>query len=129
MPFEILEQQAVNATDNNGVSILVASLDHIIESKAAVGRQPDLAALPELRTLRDQATTPPASADTRFSDWWFDESVDHGHEPRLKITYDAKMERHRTVLMGNALRRENRLAQGNPSRPGYEGSDLSLIHI
>ena len=61
--------------------------------------------------------------ESRFSDWWFDESVDHGHESRLNNTYKAEMERFRAMLMANALRRENRLAQGNPSRPGYEDSD------
>ena len=37
-----------------GVTILIAGLDDIIESKAALGREPDLVALPELHRLREQ---------------------------------------------------------------------------
>jgi hypothetical protein len=35
-----------------GVTLLIASLDDIIESKEALGREPDLVALPELHRLR-----------------------------------------------------------------------------
>lgn len=35
-----------------GLTILIASLDDIIESKEALGREPDLVALPELHRLR-----------------------------------------------------------------------------
>jgi hypothetical protein len=37
-----------------GVTILVADLDDVIESKQALAREPDLVALPELRRLRDR---------------------------------------------------------------------------
>ena len=37
-----------------GVAILIADLDDIIESKEALNREPDRAALPELRQLRDR---------------------------------------------------------------------------
>ena len=37
-----------------GTTILVADLDDIIESKLALDREPDRAALPELRALRDR---------------------------------------------------------------------------
>jgi hypothetical protein len=36
-----------------GVTILVADLDDVIESKQALGREPDLVALPELHRLRE----------------------------------------------------------------------------
>jgi hypothetical protein len=39
-----------------GISILVADLSDIIESKQALAREPDLAALPELHRLRDRDT-------------------------------------------------------------------------
>lgn len=41
-----------------GVTILVAGLDDIIESKATLGREPDLVALPELHRLRDERDRP-----------------------------------------------------------------------
>jgi len=37
-----------------GISVEVASLDHIIASKRAVARPKDLRALPELEQLRDE---------------------------------------------------------------------------
>jgi hypothetical protein len=37
-----------------GLTILVADLDDVIASKEALGREPDLAALPELHRLRDR---------------------------------------------------------------------------
>jgi len=47
-----------------GITILVADLSDIIESKEALAREPDLAALPELHRLRDRYTSrgidPPA---------------------------------------------------------------------
>ena len=64
--------------------------------------------------------------ESRFSDWWFDESVDLGHESRLGNTYEANMERFRTVLMGSVRRGENRLAEGR-SQPGYEDADKRSI--
>jgi hypothetical protein len=39
-----------------GITILVADLSDIIESKQALAREPDLAALPELHRLRDHLT-------------------------------------------------------------------------
>jgi hypothetical protein len=39
-----------------GITILVANLSDIIESKQALAREPDLAALPELHRLQDRAT-------------------------------------------------------------------------
>ena len=41
-----------------GVAILIADLDDIIESKEALNRVPDRAALPELRQLRDRNSPP-----------------------------------------------------------------------
>lgn len=38
-----------------GVTILVAALDDVIESKQALGREPDLVALPELHRLRSRS--------------------------------------------------------------------------
>jgi len=49
--FESLEQRAVER-EAFGVTILVAALDDIIESKQALGRESDLVALPELHRLR-----------------------------------------------------------------------------
>ena len=52
LPYELLEADALPFEIDSGTRLLVASLDHIIESKIAVGREPDLVALPELRDLR-----------------------------------------------------------------------------
>ena len=38
-----------------GLTILIADLDDVIESKEALDREPDRAALPELRRLRDRS--------------------------------------------------------------------------
>lgn len=51
--FEKLEQRAVER-EAFGVTILVAALDDIIESKQALGRESDLVALPELHRLRER---------------------------------------------------------------------------
>jgi len=61
MPFEHLAETARKFDlGSSGATVAVATLDHIIESKVAVGRDPDLVALPELRALRDKqrSTTP-----------------------------------------------------------------------
>lgn len=42
--------------DAYGVTILVAALDDVIESKQALGRESDLVALPELHRLRSRLT-------------------------------------------------------------------------
>ena len=62
LPFERLEHDATSFELRSGVRVLVASLDHIIESKVATGRDPDLVALPELRQLRTRLRkeTPPS---------------------------------------------------------------------
>ena len=49
--YEALEPRAVRR-EAFGVTILVADLDDIIESKQALGRESDLVALPELHRLR-----------------------------------------------------------------------------
>jgi hypothetical protein len=49
--FDTLAQGAVER-EAFGVTILVAALDDIIESKQALGRESDLVALPELHRLR-----------------------------------------------------------------------------
>lgn len=41
-----------------GITILVASLDDVIEAKESLSREPDLAALPELHRLRDEKQSP-----------------------------------------------------------------------
>lgn len=46
-----------------GLTILVADLDDVIESKQALAREPDLAALPELRRLRDRLAANPELLD------------------------------------------------------------------
>ncbi|MBM3673633.1 MAG: hypothetical protein FJW88_01575 [Actinobacteria bacterium] len=51
--FDELEAEATQVAVH-GVQLRVASLDHLIESKAAAGRPKDLRALPELRALRDE---------------------------------------------------------------------------
>ena len=38
-----------------GLTILIADLDDVIQSKEALDREPDRAALPELRRLRDRS--------------------------------------------------------------------------
>lgn len=48
----------------DGQQVRIASLDDIIESKAALSRPPDLEALPELRSLSNDAAPPPLTADT-----------------------------------------------------------------
>ena len=57
------EQLAARAHMRNafGVSILIADLDDIIESKEALDREPDRVALPELRQLRDRLRATPRS--------------------------------------------------------------------
>lgn len=49
--FDTLRPRAVER-EAFGVTILVADLDDIIESKQALGRETDLVALPELHRLR-----------------------------------------------------------------------------
>ncbi|MGH7540834.1 MAG: hypothetical protein ACRELC_07535 [Gemmatimonadota bacterium] len=51
--YEVLAADAV-ARDAFDVTILVANLDAIIESKQALGREADLVALPELHRLRER---------------------------------------------------------------------------
>lgn len=53
--FEALLEHA-NEVEAFGLTVFVAGLDDIIESKQATGRGTDLQALPELIELRDQAT-------------------------------------------------------------------------
>jgi hypothetical protein len=52
--FEALLEHA-NGVEAFGLTVFVAGLDEIIESKQATGRGTDLQALPELIELRDQA--------------------------------------------------------------------------
>ena len=54
LPYELLKDDAEQFQIGNGTAVLVASLDHIIESKIAIGREPDLVALPELRDLQSR---------------------------------------------------------------------------
>lgn len=51
--YDELAERAVRRTAF-GLTILVADLDDVIESKAALAREPDLVALPELHRLRDR---------------------------------------------------------------------------
>lgn len=51
--YEALASRAVERKAF-GVTILVADLDDVIESKQALGRESDLVALPELHRLRDR---------------------------------------------------------------------------
>ena len=52
--YDALESRAIER-EAFGVTILVADLDDIIESKQALGRESDLVALPELHRLRRRA--------------------------------------------------------------------------
>ena len=64
--------------------------------------------------------------ESRLSDWWFDESVDHGNTSRLKNDYGADMAHFRGTLMGAVFSGEAKLAEGS-GRPGFEGSDRRSI--
>ena len=52
--FDELAARA-HAREAFGMTILIADLDDVIESKEALDREPDRAALPELRRLRDRS--------------------------------------------------------------------------
>ena len=60
--------------------------------------------------------------ESRLSDWWFDESVDQGHQSRLNNDYGADMAHCRRIFMDFVFSDEARLAEGR-GRPGYEDSD------
>ena len=59
--YDELSRRA-NDVEAYGLTISIASLDDIIESKRVLKREPDLAALPELYSLRD-ATNPDSGID------------------------------------------------------------------
>jgi predicted nucleotidyltransferase len=62
--FEGVRDRAVQRTIG-GLPILVASLDDIIASKKAAGRERDLAVLPVLERTRRMIDTPPSSPDRK----------------------------------------------------------------